>query len=683
MADLIPFVPKAGLAATANMEEFVRFCREELTVFGADLDFDAPTWDVTEFYQRRGKNHRILLNFVGIAPRHGLLGEPMPEPFARQIKAYLRYHAGRGSKKSPPHNEIIAFRELLAAFRDKGMVADLASIDAHVLDHAVQLAAGRKSGDYGARIGVYLGPLPKFLREKNLAAHAPIDWKHGQEWQSFKGAKTGKTAGERRAALLPSGEALSALPEAFRKAKEPRDVVATSVMALLSCAPSRINEIFALASDCEIKPLTEGEDGYMLRWAGSKGYHDFAKGIPAVMADVAKEAIVRLRKHTAEPRRIAAWYEQHPDQLYLPQDCAHLRGQDLTGADLARIIGFADAANGRDWALDLKLKPIEGLRSAKGRVLFAFRFSDVERAILSLLPRGFPVFDKATGLRYSEALMVVRRQEFADRGRMRWRCMIAPVTYNNIQKSFHSADGVFTRLGLSTAEHPIVLKTHQLRHYLNTLAQRGGLSEMEIAAWSGRKDVRQNAAYDHRTPEEMLQRKRRRDKELAAITGGAMKVNPPVTRAEAAARTTHGHATEIGFCEHDFAASPCVMFMECLHCTKHVCVKGHDPRHLERVTLALESARRSLTEAETALSKEYEGAEDWVRAHQETIERLEQLRAILTDPAVPDGSLIRLAKSGRYSLIEQAMRDHEDVTGALLTRDPVGARAIPGSSGDV
>lgn len=678
MADLIPFVSRAGLAATANMEDFVRFCREELTVFGADLDFDAPTWDVTDFYHLRGTTCKLLLNFVEIAPRPGRLGGPMPEPFARQAKAYIRYHVGRNSRKSPPLAEINALRELLAAFLDKAMVPDLGLIDAHLLDHAVQLAVARKSKDYGARTGVHLGPLSKFLREKNLAAHAPIDWKHGQEWQWCKRS----AIDERRAALMPSDEALQALPQAFRKAKEPRDVIATAVMALLACAPSRVNEVFALPFDCEIKPLTEGDEGYMLRWAGSKGHHDFAKGIPAVMADVAKEAIERLRKHTAEARRIAAWYERHPDRLYLPDDCAHLRGKDLTGADIARIIGFDDPANGRDWAVDRKLKPIEGVRSAKGRILFTFRFSDVESAILSLLPRGFPIFDKATGLRYSEALMLVRRQEFADRGRGRWRCMVTPVNYGNIMKSFHNADGVFARLGLSTPEQPIILRTHQLRHYLNTLAQRGGLSEMEIAAWSGRRDVRQNAAYDHRTPGEMLQRKRRRDKELAAITGAAMKVNPPVTRSEAAARTAHGHATEIGFCEHDFAASPCAMFMECLHCTKHVCVKGHDPRHLERVTLALESARRSLTEAETALSKEYEGAEDWVRAHQETIERLEQLRAILADPAVPDGSLIRLAKSGRYSLVEQAMRDHEDVTGALLPRDAGGVQALAGGNGD-
>ncbi len=661
MADPVPFIPKLDLAASENMEEFVQFCRDRLNVYGEDLDFDLPTWDVTSYYNSRGRAHRILLKFVGLAPRKGCIGPPMPEPFAGQVKSYIRYLVGRRSPKCPPLREINATRELLAAFLDKAMVPDLGLLDSHLLDHAVQLAATRINSDHAAGVGVWLRALSNFLREKNLAVHAPIEWRHGLKWQSSKQS----AIAERRATAMPSEEALQALPLAFRKAKEPRDVIPTAVMALLACAPSRVNEVLALPCDCEIKPLTDGDAGYMLRWTGSKGHHDFAKGVPAVMADVAVEAIERLRKHTTEARRIAAWYEKYPDRLYLPDDCIHLRGENLTGANIASIIGFNDPANGRDWAVDRNIKPIELIRSPKGRNIFAFRFSDVESAILSFLPHGFPILDKETGLRYSEALLVVRRHEFTERGRGRWRCMIAPVNYGNMFDSFHDANGVFARLGLSTPEHPIILRTHQLRHHLNTLAQRGGLSEMEIAAWSGRKDVRQNATYDHRTPEEMLQRKRRRDKELATITGTAVKVNKPVTRAEAAERIAHGHATEIGFCEHDFAAAPCAMFMECLHCTKHVCVKGRDPRHLERVTLAIQCARRSLAEAEAALSKEYEGAEDWIFAHRETIQRLGQLQEILADPNVPDGSVIRLSRSGRYSLVEQAVRDHKDFADAL------------------
>ena len=147
----------------------------------------------------------------------------------------------------------------------------------------------------------------------------------------------------------------------------PLKIISTSVMALLSCAPSRINEIFALPADCEVQPLSEGEQGYMLHWAGSKGYPDFIKSIPAVMADVAKEAICRLRDQTGQARRIAGWYERHPDQLYLPDDCAGLRGKILTGADIAQIIGFNRPKDGQLWARQQGIRATAPVRGANGR----------------------------------------------------------------------------------------------------------------------------------------------------------------------------------------------------------------------------------------------------------------------------------------------------------------------------
>ncbi|WP_430261958.1 hypothetical protein [Neorhizobium sp. DAR64862/K0K3] len=662
MNDLIPFIPKADRSASKNMIDFISFSRNQLTVFGTQLEFDAVTWDVSERFQRRGHSGRILLNFTKLSPSNGFLGEPFPEPFASQCRAYIRYKAAANVNAGPPQNTIMAFRELLRAFEGKNMVADLCTIDAHILDNAVAMASSRKSGNYASTIGTLLRPLAKFLRDKKLAVHAPIDWKHGRPWKTqVRGI--GAKSDERRGASLPSQEALDALPEAFLLAKEPGDIILSSVVALLACAPSRVNEIFALPEDCEIKPLVEGEEGYMLRWAGSKGYHDFAKAIPEVMTDLAQRAIERIRAATTEAREIALWYESNPNKLYLPPDCSHLRGQMLSYRDLAQIIGYTATDSAGDWVRSRKIVPVFG-HDSKGRRLNLLRFKDVEREIVALLPRDFPIADRATGLKVSQSLTVVRRNEFGDEGKGRWRCMISLLGYNNVQNNFHHAyPNIFSRLGLSTRDDPITIRTHQLRHYLNTLAQRGGLSEVEIAAWSGRKDIRQNAVYDQRSPGEILASIRIREKQLPANGAGKISINAPVSRTQAASIIGHGHATDLGFCEHDFASSPCNMFMECLQCTKHVCVKGHDPRHLERVAMALEHARKSMKAAEAGMANEYEGAAEWYEAHTEIIRRLEQLHALLCDPEIPDGSVIRLSKSGRFSAVEQAMHDQG------LTRD--------------
>ena len=47
MTELVMFQPKRELDAEANLANFVSLARDQLTVFGSDLDFDSDEWDVT------------------------------------------------------------------------------------------------------------------------------------------------------------------------------------------------------------------------------------------------------------------------------------------------------------------------------------------------------------------------------------------------------------------------------------------------------------------------------------------------------------------------------------------------------------------------------------------------------------------------------------------------------------
>lgn len=69
-----------------------------------------------------------------------------------------------------------------------------------------------------------------------------------------------------------------------------------------------------------------------------------------------------------------------------------------------------------------------------------------------------------------------------------------------------------------------IFSSHQPRHLLNTLAQRAMLSDIEIAFWSGRKNVEQNNVYDNRTWEELRQNERRvlfADEMISELGGGS------------------------------------------------------------------------------------------------------------------------------------------------------------------
>ncbi|MEB3734044.1 hypothetical protein ULF88_07740 [Halopseudomonas pachastrellae] len=83
MAEIIAFVPKAGLSARVNLDAFVKLCRDKLTVFGAGLDWHSNTWPKVGNFTAKG------------APAKGFTEKqylhPDILPFA---KSYVRYQQG-------------------------------------------------------------------------------------------------------------------------------------------------------------------------------------------------------------------------------------------------------------------------------------------------------------------------------------------------------------------------------------------------------------------------------------------------------------------------------------------------------------------------------------------------------------------------------------------------------------
>ena len=54
-AELVLFVPKAEKGAQENLKQFIGLCRNELTAYGRDLDFDVDEWDISAHVQGHGK----------------------------------------------------------------------------------------------------------------------------------------------------------------------------------------------------------------------------------------------------------------------------------------------------------------------------------------------------------------------------------------------------------------------------------------------------------------------------------------------------------------------------------------------------------------------------------------------------------------------------------------------------
>lgn len=682
MAEIVLFTPRAELDAAANLRGFVEMARDRLTVFGPELPFHESVWDVTDAVATKAKgSKRERITFSTSATAGNKTPSMMQEPFLSFAKGYVRYMHGLQPTKAI-HGRLAALRALEAALAEPGAIPDPVHVDSGVLNRAAQLLVDRLGDGAAYRAGQQLEILATWMAESRLTA-VPVRWRNSIK-RPAGGVRVGKEADERRAEKMPSQAALDALPRVFLLASEPADVITASAAAIMLSTPDRISEVLTLPEACEVSEPRRGkEDAYGLRWWPAKGADPGVKWVVPSMASVVQEALRKIRGVTEEARRIARWYEEHPGRIYLASDVAHLRGREwLSLAEVAEILGLSDRTAANTWCRAAK---IATSKQDGGKRVFAL-FADVEKAVLDMLPRGFPILDEVTGLKYSEALFVVRRNELgAQRGT--YRCMIEAVGIGQINtglgsRAEHGYESVFTRLGFTEPDgSPITLTSHQFRHYLNTLAQAGGLSQLDIAKWSGRKDIRQNEAYDHMTPTAMLQKIRDAVGDDNQMFGPLAELPKRVMiRRDEFARLVipTAHTTDIGYCVHDYTSSPCQVHMDCIHCQDLVCVKGDAEKEV-LLRQRLEEARGLMDKAEAARGDGYYGSDRWAEHHRSTVDRLQQLVSIMDDPTVPDGAVIQLSTPNMASRIAQAAADRlPRLDDELAAGVPASIRALMG-----
>jgi hypothetical protein len=677
-AEIVVFVPRAELDARANLGGFVAVCRDRLTALGADLPFDADRWDVTAASNRRAMNCRETVSFTALsARRRDKDSQSMAEPFKSFAKAYLRYqHAMHPSKSFP--QRISALRVLERALTEQGASADPTTCTRHTVNLAARLLAERYGRAAAYSAGQQLELLAKFLDDHRLVA-TPLRWKNSIKRPQSRG-RVGADFDEERRKKLPSASALNAIAQIFRMAESPEDVITASVCAILSSAPSRINEACHLEARCEVSETvpSTGESAFGLRWRPSKGGEAMVKWCTQSMTTVVQEAVAKIRAITEEARAIARWYEQNPGKVYLPPHLEHLRSQQrLTHSQVCDIVFYtrrdssASAEIGRMWCSQSKIPgEVEGGTTARsGCITVAFK--DVELVLVGMLPRGFPVANKETGLKFSDALLLVRRNELSSM-RSTYRGVIHLVDVAAIRSRLAGSgqrQNIFQRFGFCEDDGSVMrITTHQFRHYLNTIAQSGGLSELDIAKWSGRVNVSQNAVYNHVSDRDVLALVREAIGDETRMFGPLSKVPTKalIPRDEfARLKAQTAHATEFGYCIHDFTMLPCQVHRDCMNCDEQVCIKG-DTAKEAAIRHCRTTTRELLDEAQAGERSGEFGASRWVEHQTGTLERLDQLCAILDNPRVPNGSVIQPTGVVPASRLEQATnRRRLTVEGAL------------------
>jgi hypothetical protein len=216
---------------------------------------------------------------------------------------------------------------------------------------------------------------------------------------------------------------------------------------------------------------------------------------------------------------------------------------------------------------------------------------------------------------------------------------------------------IFDRYGYRAADgKQIKLNSHQARHLLNTFAQRGGLSQLEIAKWSGRADLKQNRTYNHMSEYEMVAKAEALDTSLTLFgPSGEIDKHLPITIQEFNTMEKGAvHVTEFGVCVHDFTMTPCEKYRDCLNCQEQVCIKGENEK-LIQIKARLNKVEQLFQTAENALKEGLSGADRWYEYHKNTRERLLELVSILENPGLEDGAQIKLRNDKSFSPLRRAI----------------------------
>ena len=635
MTRSVVFRSKREIAAERNLAQFIQRQRANVSHDSSRGDFhwNDPAWPAVRWVN------------LGVGTRRRFGDDELLHPEFRDFAK--AYHVWKSTARpSVALYEFPALRCIESVLLAQTGSGSIQGLSIAVLDEAANEARVRFAPSARYHVGREIRRLAEFVSTQRLIPRDLSMWKSplGRPSSTRRTGTEGDAEIQRK---LPSEAGLHAMAEIF--ANDPQDPptrFVSAVWGLLMSAPWRISEVLALHVDAECEETDDkGIVSYGVRYYGVKGFAHDVKWVPTAMESVAREAFRRLLELSESARVLARHLELSPDTPFLYADAPEVGVDDpLTLDQKAAYLRKPLPKGGPPTSPEWSFQSIrERWDKARARV-----------------PRGFPLFPSRTGLKWSEALCCVHRNLLHATRPVDWYGLVAPTanTVNDLLGSGRWKTGVPTRLGYREPDGGrIRLHSHQPRHYLSTLAERGSMAQADLAKWAGRALVRDNRVYNHVPQSE---RAARIGKALVgtALAGpsSALPVPTPTTPAQfnwTASGPTH--RTEFGVCEHDWAMTPCTKNLDCLTCSEHVCRKG-DLQARIHIKARYEHHVAECTKALDAVAAGTAVVDRWLEHALKSLIREQQLLALMESESIEDGAPIRLADaSAEHSHLRRAL----------------------------
>ncbi len=600
------------------------------------VDWTSVTWDVTESEQpsMRGHKQRNANLHYTQHLRTEITGSRIGKPFSNKngfadvVKAIIRLRREIGGQGVNNQNELlIGFRYIYDTLR--GVQHDLTRLTRERLDTAAREIVARETELSAAKRIEKLEEIARLLDDNGIC-RVSLRWHcsfRKPANQVGKGRLDDSEVELANQAKLPADGLIAAIAHLYHliPKSERADRIRICFVALLVITGFRIGELLTLPAN----PVAteDGTGRRSLQYYPEKGAPPQLKWLMTASGEIADAIIEELLALTADAREMAAWLDEHPGMV-------KLQGLELDARGIS-VRAFAEYMNfNRPEAMQfLRARRID----AQGRGLEAI--VQVERLIAELRSESYAhpvnvVKNSGAKLMLRDALACVFKSQF-HRTRPTLEYAVVPVSEQQIYDFIAGKEGkesCFERYNVQASDgKPFQASSHQFRHWLNDLLDKGGLSDLEQAVHFGRRNVKDNRAYQHMMPRQRVE-KARADLMNGHLRGPVADIvkRAPVDRQQIIleARVQAVHVVPGGACFHPFSQSPCPHQMAC----KSGCGDFHwvddDPVQDQELEYERQVLETALDTAKRELEEGTYGADSWVQ-HQS--EKLEKVNSILAD----------------------------------------------------
>lgn len=635
MNKIIQFIPHAEASSNKNLEAFIKHAKDVIKLWS---NLDGFNW-----HSMQWPTHDRCVRFINLKNRKWRKKSPPPQElvmsasFVDFAKAYLRYSQHVRPTKGLSRT-IQMLRLIEASLHELGTPCCITKLSQRHLDKACELMHTIGYGD-SAGLGAALERLANAISQWGLTNTNIRFWKHPFQGNSHKTTRKRLPHNDNNP-KLPNDDAILALAEifanGFHEKQDAETIFITCITCLLLCAPMRIGEILWYRKDLlrEEKDAHGNNQLYLAYWVPKNGRF-VRKEVPEIMAEHAKEAIKRLIEITDEGRRLARHYESGSTKFYRHTTCPEVPDdQVLTRDQVTAALGLKSYKSAQTF-----IKTLTGSIKITGLTLNKL-WKLVLKRHKSLNPH-FPyqqaprISDASRPLKMSESLICLRLFQLSTVRFSTSPILLAPSNssfYINRLSNAEPTLNIFRKFGYGD----LTLRSHQLRHFLNTLAQEAGLGIEQITQWSTRASSTQTRIYMHQDP------KRQAEKIADQLNIAPIYEQKPITNNEYnIIEKGPIITTRYGICSHDYTLTPCQKHADCLNCSELLMCKGHK-RSIESIRQERDRIAENLIASKAKIDAGHRVAGRWHEAHFKSLIRLDQLLKIMTDPSIENGSPIQM-----------------------------------------